>query len=231
MLRLPPSLCHSSWALRNVTLDDTDPSITWVGTWTTVPPGFSSPVGGSYRTTTDPEAYAEFKFTGIGIHFASPRFPAVASTALILDNVKDSPVVVNLEDYETKTTDKEFGQSKILASAIMLERTEHTVRVTMGGKEGYGVFDAFIYTEIEDGDEPGPATISITGFTTVAPAPVLSDASSSPAASNSPLPSGSPPSANALLPSAVPEEESSSISLPSSMMTALLPVVLTFFAL
>ncbi|KAH6911272.1 hypothetical protein BKA70DRAFT_1099632, partial [Coprinopsis sp. MPI-PUGE-AT-0042] len=138
-------LCHSSWALRNVTLDDTDPSITWVGNWTTVPPGFSSPVGGSYRTTTDPEAYAEFKFTGTAIYFTSPRFPAVASTALILDNMEDSPVVVNLEDYETKTTDEEFGQSQILASAVQLEPSPHVVKVKMGGTDGYGVFDAFMY--------------------------------------------------------------------------------------
>jgi hypothetical protein len=156
-------LCQSSWALRNVTLDDTDPSITWVGDWKIVPPGFSSPIGGTYRTTTDPNAYAEFRFTGMSfeimrdsyantrtgpaVYFASPRFPAIASTALVLDNMDDLPVVVNLEDYETKTTDEEFGKSVILASAVMLEPSEHVVKVKMGSGEGYGVFDAFMYAQ------------------------------------------------------------------------------------
>lgn len=49
----------------NVTVDDTDPSVTWVGNWSRTLPGFGKAFNGTYATAkNDSNAYAEFKFTG-----------------------------------------------------------------------------------------------------------------------------------------------------------------------
>lgn len=49
----------------NVTVDDTDPSITWSGNWASPLPGFGITANGTYMTAkNDPSAWAEFKFTG-----------------------------------------------------------------------------------------------------------------------------------------------------------------------
>lgn len=73
-----------TWAEpRNVTVDDWDPSVTWVGSWTQTLPGFGKPFNGTYRTAKDdPSAYAEFKFTGGGQKPHCSQLVAHTSTCL-----------------------------------------------------------------------------------------------------------------------------------------------------
>ncbi|TFK23749.1 hypothetical protein FA15DRAFT_744146 [Coprinopsis marcescibilis] len=196
------------YALRNVTVDDSDASITWVGNWTRAPVGFGQPFGGTYMTTREPTAYAEFKFTGVGVYFISPRWPSLVTVRLTLDpSSPDSrPLPVNLEDYQTPSVSKEFGQALVLASATGLNNVEHTVRLNMGVTGGdeasseipYAVYDAFIYTIVEAGDSiltntpssPAPA------FTALPEAQIVSDSSASPSPTSHPGPFSGPSSAS-----------------------------------
>lgn len=145
-----------TWAEpRNVTVDDWDPSVTWVGSWTQTLPGFGKPFNGTYRTAKDdPSAYAEFKFTGVAIYFISARWPYAVSTRLTLDpqSPDAKPLLLKLEDYNTTTIQENFGLAMVLASARDLEYKEHTVRVDVGPNEMYSVFDAFIYTTVDASD-------------------------------------------------------------------------------
>lgn len=162
----------------NVTVDDTDSSITWVGNWSQTPPGFGKPFNGTYRTAKDdPTAYAEFKFTGVAVYFVSSRWPYEASTRLTLNpgSPDAQPLLLRLEDYTTQTANKEFGLAMVLAGATGLENTEHTVRVDAGPNEIYAVFDAFIYTSDVDPNAPdshAPQTPSSSGAFTSFPTPL-----------------------------------------------------------
>lgn len=151
-------------ALKNVTLEDTDESISWEGVWTRISPGFGNPEDGhnTYMSTRSRESYAEFKFTGVAVYFVSPRWPYPATTRLTLDPSSPDavPLVLNLEDTDTKTTEEEFGRRLVLASATGLANVEHVVRVDVGedvdGDEDseLAIFDGFIYTAVEEGEVP-----------------------------------------------------------------------------
>jgi len=53
----------SGQLLRNITIDDMDPAITYTGSWTVDPPQ-SGPYQGGLHWSIQSGAYATFKFTG-----------------------------------------------------------------------------------------------------------------------------------------------------------------------
>ncbi|EAU93516.1 hypothetical protein CC1G_02746 [Coprinopsis cinerea okayama7 len=179
-------------ALRNITVDNKDSSIQWFGNWSEAGVGFGNHLGGSYQSTQDRTAYAEFKFTGVAVYFVSARWPQAITTQITLDPAlpNSRPLLLSLEDYETPTVDKDFNRAAILASATGLANTEHTVRVEMGSDESasYAIFDAFIYTILEESDialAPNPSTNNSSSTPAFSPVPSnlitpLETASSSP---------------------------------------------------
>ena len=54
----------SGQVLRNITVDDTDPAITYMGPWG-IGSGDSDSYGGAHRWANQSGAYATFSFTGI----------------------------------------------------------------------------------------------------------------------------------------------------------------------
>ncbi|KAF5339021.1 hypothetical protein D9611_008722 [Ephemerocybe angulata] len=161
----------SSAGPSNVTIDDSNTSVTFSGNWAQTLPGYDKSFNGTYKTAkTDPSAYAEFKFAGTAVYFISPRWPFPVSTRLTLDpgSPDARPLVLSLEDYKTRTVDPNFSLAMVLAGATGLENKEHTVRVDGGDNATYALFDAFIYTTLDSSDAPSaptPTSSSAPAFT------------------------------------------------------------------
>ncbi|KAF6757512.1 hypothetical protein DFP72DRAFT_1065807 [Ephemerocybe angulata] len=178
----------SSAGPSNVTIDDSNTSVTFSGNWAQTLPGYDKSFNGTYKTAkTDPSAYAEFKFTGTAVYFISPRWPFPVSTRLTLDpgSPDARPLVLSLEDYKTRTVDPNFSLAMVLAGATGLENKEHTVRVDGGDNATYALFDAFMeinntqlhlrYTTLDSSDAssaPTPTSSSAPAFTAY-PTPFL----------------------------------------------------------
>ncbi|KAJ7909281.1 hypothetical protein B0H13DRAFT_1553836, partial [Mycena leptocephala] len=132
-------------ALLNVTVDDTDPMISYLGTWEASNTHLSSlDYGGSHTVSSDNQASATFTFTGVAVYYLVPRWPYTVNTSVSLDG--GQPVVVNLTDPNASTTAEggsESAQSSVAWSATGLSNTTHKVVLTMANPGAFIVADGF----------------------------------------------------------------------------------------
>ncbi|KAF5370396.1 hypothetical protein D9758_006982 [Tetrapyrgos nigripes] len=68
-----PTLVSAQGGLRNITVDDSDPSITYSGSWATTNSDLAG--NGSVHFTNDEKAEIKFSFTGIAFYYLSPTYP------------------------------------------------------------------------------------------------------------------------------------------------------------
>ncbi|KAK7034499.1 hypothetical protein VNI00_012346 [Paramarasmius palmivorus] len=139
--------------LHNVSVDHCDERINYSRGWTES--GTSNTklfYGGHYHFTNVSGAFAELKFTGVGIYYQSPLWPFLASARLTLDgsllqqadlqNHTDTRSINDEDDIETLTTSIAWGVGG-------LANGTHTLRLEHGGKGGFLLLDGFIYTTAE----------------------------------------------------------------------------------
>ncbi|TEB32140.1 hypothetical protein FA13DRAFT_1731879 [Coprinellus micaceus] len=183
--------CSSSVAAqaqRNVTVDDEDPSIVYqpAEEWF-VSANSSLDFGHAHMLTQNPNATATFNFTGVAIYFLSPLWPYTVNTAISLDGMP--PTLVDLID-RTRPDTGGFGpetvQWDVVWSATNLTNTNHTLLVSVGSGQRFGIVDGLIYTIIDPevtttASEPPPSTTT----------------SESDASSSSPVPVPTPSSTDA----------------------------------
>ncbi|KAJ7247045.1 hypothetical protein C8J57DRAFT_725103 [Mycena rebaudengoi] len=114
-----PLFLHLVGALTNVTIDDTKTSmISYLGKWEASSTHVSEQdYGGSHTLSSDREASAIFKFTGVAVYYLAARWPYRISTQLRLDD--GDPVLVDLTDHKVPSA-PEGGPS----SASVLCRVE-----------------------------------------------------------------------------------------------------------
>ncbi|KAG1743138.1 hypothetical protein EDB19DRAFT_589849 [Suillus lakei] len=134
---------------RNVTVDNTDPSIYYVGNWSQCTASKASSYGGTRNCTAQDGANATFTFSGVAIYYIAPLFSGVQlTTALALDS--ESRVLVNLTMAEGLTPEwaVRWGKSG-------LNNGQHTLvdygpsSDTTNPSGTWGEVDAFIYTVVE----------------------------------------------------------------------------------
>ncbi|KAJ7073830.1 hypothetical protein C8F01DRAFT_3512 [Mycena amicta] len=161
-LRLFLFLCTTAALQHNITVDDTNPAITYDG------PGWASdddPGHSTYNWYNDtlhstcasqsssPNSTATFHFTGVAIYFMAWPCSAFNYTTIILDG--GAPVTVYTDPGDL-TTDR-----PVLWSATGLSNGPHAI---INSAVNYsGVVDAFIYTV----DEPDEVPQAPTGFENV----------------------------------------------------------------
>ncbi|KAJ7059542.1 hypothetical protein C8F01DRAFT_989234, partial [Mycena amicta] len=132
-------------ALVNVSIDDTSPLITYLGTWEPDSAHLSSlDFGGAHTVSADLNASAVLRFTGVAVYFLSPRWPYAVTTQLTLDD--DNTVVLDLTDHNASSTPpggSESVPSSIVWSATGLTNGLHTVVVRMASGGQFAVVDGF----------------------------------------------------------------------------------------
>ncbi|KAJ7190670.1 hypothetical protein GGX14DRAFT_381958, partial [Mycena pura] len=132
-------------ALLNVTVDDTDPSIVYRGSWEPSSTHLSGlDYGGSHTVSSDAAANATFAFTGVAVYYLAPRWPYAVNTQLSLDG--GPAIIVNLTDPDASTTaagGSESAQSRVAWSATALPNTTHTLFLTMARGGEFIVADGF----------------------------------------------------------------------------------------
>ncbi|KAG2127925.1 uncharacterized protein EDB93DRAFT_181398 [Suillus bovinus] len=129
---------------RNVTVDNTDPSIQYVGDWNQCSLNIGASYDGTRNCTGQQDATATFTFTGVAIYYISPLI-GNRTTVLTLDS--GPSVLVNLTQAQ--------GQNPNWAirwGASGLDNGPHTL-VNYGSSNttssAVGEVDAFIYTVVE----------------------------------------------------------------------------------
>ncbi|KAF8179237.1 hypothetical protein BJ912DRAFT_1023912 [Pholiota molesta] len=138
---------HGVCAQSNITIDDTNSSIAYApaGAWV-VSSNSTLDFGGAHMLTQNPNATATFSFTGIATYFLSPKWPYTVNTQLSLDGAP--PVLVDLVDHSRPNTIEgpETVQSAVVWSATGLNNTQHTLVVSVGAGQPFGIVDGIIYT-------------------------------------------------------------------------------------
>jgi len=149
---------NAVYALQNFTVDDTDVRIHYTGQWNTKSLPGNYDYGGSHQWSSDPTATATFTFTGVEVYYMSALFSASVTSQIALDGGPEH--FVNLTSPGGGATD-EVVWSDVVWSAAQLEDTQHTVAVsavqTNGGRSGYVIVDAFIYTVTTSSVSGGPS--------------------------------------------------------------------------
>ncbi|EAU82559.2 hypothetical protein CC1G_12139 [Coprinopsis cinerea okayama7 len=183
----------------NVTIDDDSPRISYQppDAWfmsenSTLDHGYA------HMLTQTPNSTATFNFTGVAIYFLSPLWPYHVTTALSLDS--GPTILVDLIDRsrpETGGGGPETVQSHVVWAAEDLNNTQHTLVMSIGDQEPFGIVDGLIYTILEEESEDSeggdgstavdPSSIqtstlssssSISSFPTSGPIPTTPDPSS-----------------------------------------------------
>ncbi|KIM38675.1 hypothetical protein M413DRAFT_447636 [Hebeloma cylindrosporum] len=136
-------------AQRNVTLDDQDLAIVYApaGAWSRSADN-SLDYGGAHMLTQNPAATATFNFTGVAIYFLSPKWPYAVTTAVSLDS---GPItLIDLVDHSRPNAGQgpETVQSQVVWSATGLTNTRHTLVISVGQGQPFGIVDGLIYTDM-----------------------------------------------------------------------------------
>ncbi|KAK6972009.1 hypothetical protein R3P38DRAFT_2669221 [Favolaschia claudopus] len=135
-----------SWsAFVNITVDNTDSSIEYTGTWEP-PTDHKSTLnyGGNHAYSSDPQASVTWVFTGVAVYYVTPLWPYPVSTEITLDN--EIRETVNLTDPNASPTS---GGSESSLAAITwwkngLDNNEHRLLLTMPVGGNSIVVDAFM---------------------------------------------------------------------------------------
>ncbi|KAF9535175.1 hypothetical protein CPB83DRAFT_843605 [Crepidotus variabilis] len=142
---------------RNITLDDTDPSILYFGDWLPTPFDQSN-AGGTHKVTATPDASAALNFTGVAIYFYSPLWPFRVTTALSLDGQPSE--LLDLRDYDAPFLQDgpESQSSQVVWWADGLENTQHILNVSVGAGEDLAILDQLVYTIKDSSNSTAPAS-------------------------------------------------------------------------
>ncbi|KAF9476791.1 hypothetical protein BDN70DRAFT_923057 [Pholiota conissans] len=186
-------LNHAVYAQNNITIDDTNAAISYApaGAWV-VSTNSTLDFGGAHMLTQNPNATAVFNFTGIAIYFLSPKWPYTVNTQLSLDGA--APVLVDLIDHTRPDVleGPETVQSAVVWSATGLNDTVHTLVVSVGSGQPFGIVDGIIYTTTSSSPPSIPLTTissssSTSTFTSASTTPSSpSTTNAQPASSDSP---------------------------------------------
>ncbi|KAG2346801.1 hypothetical protein BDR05DRAFT_750515 [Suillus weaverae] len=138
---------------RNVTIDNTDPSIQYAGNWSQCYVDAGTSYGGTRNCSYQDGASATFTFTGVAIYYIMPQIPG-ASTVLALDS--EPRVLVNLSQGPTNWTVR-WGESGLSNGPHTLVNYGPSNITTYpngtliypNGTYIVGEVDAFIYTVVE----------------------------------------------------------------------------------
>ncbi|KAF5343465.1 hypothetical protein D9758_011863 [Tetrapyrgos nigripes] len=140
----------------NVTVDDNNPSIFYSSGWTVSDSSNPLNYGGYHHLSDQPNATAEFNFTGVGIYFLSPLWPYAVRARLALDG--NPATTVDLQDY-TQPVSADGGSETVPSTVVWgaggLDMGNHTLHIsfeTDGGR--YVVLDALTYTSMNDVEDP-----------------------------------------------------------------------------
>jgi hypothetical protein len=162
-LLLVPSIAQ---ALQNITIDDSDSTITYTGDWRRSVSSLD--FGGSHAFTVDPTAQAVVAFTGcrlfhhhfccseslnvqlgVGVYFYSPLWPFAITTQLSLDG--GPPIVLDLQDYTiqdysnvTFSDNGETAKSQIVWGMSGLANGRHTLRASPAPQTPYVIVDGLM---------------------------------------------------------------------------------------
>jgi hypothetical protein len=125
----------------NVTVDSTNGTIVFNGTWGENPSPFA--IGGSHAFSLDRNATASFNFTGVAIYYLAPLWPYTVNTLVTLDS--NQSFVVNLTDSLSGTVgESEDEPATVLWSLTGLTNTQHTLVASMWDEGIYVVMDALM---------------------------------------------------------------------------------------
>ncbi|KAF8828061.1 hypothetical protein F5879DRAFT_38355 [Lentinula edodes] len=130
---------------RNVTVDDSDGSISYSTGWSVSSGSNSLDYGGYHHLSDSKTATASFTFTGIAVYIMAPLWPYAVGAQAGVDG--SSPVSIDMQDH-THTSD---GGSEDVASAVLwgmdgLSNSSHTLQISFWDSEEYIALDAIIYT-------------------------------------------------------------------------------------
>ncbi|KAF5321665.1 hypothetical protein D9619_000075 [Psilocybe cf. subviscida] len=137
-------------AAMNITIDNSDPSIIYSGSWEELPGELD--FGKTHQLTGDPMGTAVFQFTGTAIYFQSPLWPFSLTTGISLDG--EPPDTIFLQDPASVSSPNPDG-GETIASAVVWGRsglldTLHTLTMSVvpasDGSQSFAVVDALIYT-------------------------------------------------------------------------------------
>ncbi|PPR04783.1 hypothetical protein CVT24_007099 [Panaeolus cyanescens] len=134
---------------QNITLDDSDPRISYIppSAWITTA---STPLnyGGDHKLAQNQTARAELSFTGTAVYFMSPRWPYLVNTALSLDG--EPAELVDLQDHGgvDNGSGSETVASAVVWSRTNLQNTQHTLTVSVGAGQPYAIVDGIIITQL-----------------------------------------------------------------------------------
>lgn len=156
---------HVALAFHNVSIDDSDPSVVYSGSWNVVLPGYGMAENGTYKIAkNDSQAYATVKFHGVAVYYLSQKWPFPVTTDITLD---DGPaLLLDLQEYREMGTipEEEYGQAVVIASATGLKNREHTVRLSVGIGEHSAVVDTLVYTALNPSDSYSAPSYPPTSF-------------------------------------------------------------------
>jgi len=142
--------------MRNITIDDTDPSITYQGAWApdsaNVSPLYN---GGTLASSTDPNAYATFVFTGVAVYYLSPLWTNTVSVDISIDS--EDSVSVNL----TSPPGSPETSSQPMWEASGLINGTHQVVISMSEGSTATIVDGFIVTVPESSNTNGPTPVIV----------------------------------------------------------------------
>ncbi|KAL0945503.1 hypothetical protein HGRIS_000987 [Hohenbuehelia grisea] len=233
LLLLPPQCLYSAFALKNITIDDNSPQITYFGQWIDSSPTDLN-LGGSHKYSVDRvNGRATFTFTGVAVYYMASLWAYPVSSQVTLDGAL--PVHIGLTAPPSSAPiGSEAAPAEVRWSATSLSNTQHTLVVSVASDTGFAIVDGFIIT-VED-DAPSQTAASGSSLTaatssaqvlsktrasifssSVSAAPDLQSISSTP---SSAIPGTSSTSSSS---TTLPQSPQSNFALPSASTTSFSP--------
>ncbi|KAF5344237.1 hypothetical protein D9758_012344 [Tetrapyrgos nigripes] len=132
----------TSGSLQNVTVQESDPQITYTGDWNKNDPN-SLYSGGSHALSEDVAATAVFNFTGVAVYYHSSLWPFRVTTVLTFDDGPEE--VLDLYDHSVPNSPANpTVESVVLWNRTNLTDGQHTLKITTGS---HALVDAITYTK------------------------------------------------------------------------------------
>ncbi|KAJ7215417.1 hypothetical protein GGX14DRAFT_359512, partial [Mycena pura] len=129
--------------LRNVTLDDNDPAITYSPQWGVSPGDNSLDFGGSVHFSDDGTATASLTFRGVALYLLAASWSSNVGAQLTIDG--QGPFVVDFEDHGVRPDDAGLGretlESQVVWAATQLSDEQHTVVISKPPSMRFVVLD------------------------------------------------------------------------------------------